>query len=194
MHLKYGVQRIMAVLFCALLTLCSCDSTSAPERQVRNVREQYEAMQSVTATAELTADYGDRVYCYQAELAGNAASGSMTVLTPENIAGTVLKWSDGETRLEYDGILLETGPLTASGLSPADAFPAVLTALTSGELKECSLSKEGILSAVFQSPSDPSVTVNCTLDEQMVLLQAELAENGTRVLTMAFSDWNLFTI
>lgn len=190
MHLKTGVPKIIFVILSLSVLLSSCGGKTRPEQQVLSVRERYEEMKSVTAKASITADYGERIYSYEVDLSGNASAGSLMVETPENIAGTVLRWSDGETRLDYDDISLETGPLTAGGLSPADAVPAILTAITSGELKECSLSREGELSAEFQSLRESSVTVICLFDKEQVLQKAELSENGRVVLTITFSHWN----
>ena len=55
--------------------------------------------------------------------------GVMTVKEPENLAGTVLTWSDGETQLAFDGAELDTGALSDSGLSPAEIARADMSSM-----------------------------------------------------------------
>lgn len=184
-----GVLRRGTAALCLLTTLCSCGGQT-PEQRLTRVRSYYKEMQSLTAQAELTADYGERVYSYQVQMEGNAEAGKMTVLGPENITGTVLEWADGETGLEYDGVSLETGPLTAGGLSPADCIPAILNACQEGELLSLSEEKDGTLTAELKNPLDGSVTVTCVLDgESLNLRRAELSEGGQTVMTVTFTEF-----
>lgn len=190
MHQLNGVPRRGLAVLCLLTTLCSC-GRQTPEQRLSEVRSYYKEMKSLTAQAELTADYGERVYSYQVQIDGNAEAGKMTVLEPENITGTVLEWADGETELEYDGVSLETGPLTAGGLSPADCIPAILNACQEGELLSLSEEKDGTLTAELKNPLDGSVTVTCVLDaESLALRQAELSENGRRVMTAVLTEFS----
>lgn len=85
-----------------LLTGCAGKGQSVAG-QMQAIQTAYGRLESFTAQAEVTADYGQRVYGYSVDLKGNLASGAMTVTEPENIAGTMLTWTDGETELEYDG-------------------------------------------------------------------------------------------
>lgn len=190
MHRFHGVRRITAGLSCLMVILSSCSAT--PERKMLAVQEYYSKVERLTAQADITADYGERVYSYTVVIDGNIHSGKMTVLSPENITGTVLQWSDGDTVLEYDGVSLETGKLTASGLSPADAVPVLLRTCAEGSILSCSQMDENILFAELENPLDSSVTLNCTFDsETMSLSHAELYCGGQRVLDMAFTELQL---
>lgn len=192
MHQFYGVRRILAGMLCLLFPLCACHAAPSPEQQIEEIRSLYTSAEAFTATAEITADYGERVYVYQVEAEGGSSAGSMQVTAPESIAGTVLQWAEDDTSLICDGVTLETGTLTQSGLSPADMIPTIFSALSSGTLSECSTDQEGILTAELQHPNDAAVTLTCRFDgESRMLKQAELAENGRRVLTMVFSDFQL---
>lgn len=194
MRLKYGVQKItLTVIFVLLLTSCTGDSIT-PETKVQEMRQLYRAVDSVSAEAEITADYGERTYTYTVSLEGDANSGALTVKTPENIAGMTLNWDDGETTLSTGDITLETGALTASGLSPADAVPAVLSACRAGNLVECSLEEDGqILYTELENPDVENCTVSCWFSaENYSLLRAELAEGGQRVITLELTDFEFY--
>lgn len=194
MHLKQGVQRIpFVVLLLFSLSLSGCGDAAKPEDAVREMRTLYQSAESVSGTADITADYGQRVYTYTAAVEGTASAGTLTVQAPENIAGTVLQWAEDETSLTYEETTLETGALSDSGLSPADAVPAVLSACRAGALVECAWEEDGaVLYAELENPEDESVTVSCLFDgESYVLRRAELAEDGATVLTLAFSDFGI---
>lgn len=186
MHHFCGVRRILGVIFAISLTLCSCSAGQRPEQRMQAVRERFETAEPLNVQCDITADYGERVYSYSVLAEGDVKNGKMTVIQPENIKGTVLLWSEGETSLEYDGMTLETGRLTQNGLSPADGFPILLDAIQSGTLLGWEESEE-VCTVQLQSPSDSAVTVTCTfIKDSCDLQRAELAENGRRILTIDF--------
>ena len=92
-------------------------------------RRYYAALSSFTARAQVTADYGERVYQYELAMSGDLTQGSLEVLSPENIAGAGFSWAEGGGSMSYEGVSLETGALSEDGLSPADAMPMILETL-----------------------------------------------------------------
>ncbi|MCD8147648.1 MAG: hypothetical protein LUD84_10305 [Clostridiales bacterium] len=194
MHLKQGVQRMSFVVFFLFsLPLSGCGGAAKPEDAVWEMRTLYQSAESVTGVADITADYGQRVYTYTAAVEGTVSAGTLTVQAPENIAGTVLQWAEDATSLTYEETTLETGALSESGLSPADAMPTVLAACRAGALVECAWEEDGeVLCAEMENPEDESVTVSCRFDaESYVLQRAELAEDGVTVLTLEFSSFGV---
>ena len=151
-------------------------------------------MSGCTAQAEITADYGQRVYGYTVDLTVQGGSGVMTVKEPENLAGTVLTWSDGETKLAFDGTELDTGALSDSGLSPADAMPTILTACQGGEIVDCCMEEqEGaqVLHGTLDLDGDQGGQIQCWFQpDSYGLLRAELSQDGVTVVTMQFSDFS----
>lgn len=191
MHHWKGVRRITGLICAVLFLLCSC-GRSSPEQRIEAVRNLYGSAEGITATAELTADYGERVYSYTVSIEGSAKNGSMTVKAPENIAGMTLCWNGEDTALEYEGIALETGSLTAGGLSPAEAVPVILSACASGELVQYTGGGEASLEAELRSPMDDSVLISCIFQpESLFLQQAELRDQERRVLTITFQQFQL---
>ena len=150
--------------------------------------------------AEVTADYGDRAYQYTVSCRGTAEEGSLTVIAPDSIAGTGTEWKDGQTRLDYDGISLETGPLSPDGLSPADALPVILSACQSGAILESGWTSWGetehCLYLLIQNPNTASQESKVALwadPETGSLLQAEILWEEHRVISFSFSEFILET-
>ncbi|MDR2671088.1 MAG: hypothetical protein LBC26_05145, partial [Oscillospiraceae bacterium] len=48
------------------------------------------------------------------------------ILAPEEVRGVRATIAAGETALSYDDLILETGPLPGTGLTPVDALPVML--------------------------------------------------------------------
>jgi hypothetical protein len=173
--------------------LTSCGRGSSSEATIRELRSPFGADSVLTARAELTADYGERVYEYTVSIEGTQKEGKLTVEKPENIAGTVLGWSYGSTTLTSEDVTLETGPLTESGLSPADAVPLLLSACAEGTLIEYQTpGEDGLLYAQMEVPEQNTQTVSCWFEEQSgALKRCTLAEQGVTVLTLEFSHFKL---
>lgn len=176
-----------------LLTGCTGGGSSAKSK-LEAAQSVYRTMSGCTAQAEITADYGQRVYGYTVDLTVKGGSGVMTVKEPENLAGTVLTWSDGETQLAFDGAELDTGTLSDSGLSPADAMPTILTACQGGEIVDCCMEEqEGgqVLHGTLDLDGDQGGQIQCWFQpDSYGLLRAELSQDGVTVVTMQFSDFS----
>lgn len=94
-------QGLLTLTMAGALLLTGCSGGESAGDRLQAVQAAYGRLKQFSAQAEVTADYGERVYGYNVAIEGNLDAGAMTVTEPENIAGTVLTWTDGETELEY---------------------------------------------------------------------------------------------
>jgi outer membrane lipoprotein-sorting protein len=191
------------ILSCALMMtlvlLPSCGKGEVKSDELAlSMRTCYLALQSCDASGEVTADYGERVYTYSASFSGNGLEGRMEITGPDNIAGTAVRWSEEGTSLEYEGVSLETGPLSADGLSPADGFPLILECCTRGAILEsCREDLNGVetLRVGLQNPdlpADAESRVDVWVDpEEFTMLRAEVSSSGRTVLTFTFDTCQL---
>ena len=110
MRHRTGMCVLMMILGLSLSACGGAEGGNRAEQLALDIRGEYLEMGGCTASLELTADYGQRVYTYGIGL--NYASEGETTLTitaPENIAGVTARILEGETALEYDGMRVETG-------------------------------------------------------------------------------------
>ena len=191
------MKRLCAPMMTLCLLLAACGGGSGgggDEELALDIRTEYLGMAACAATAEITADYGQRVYGYTVDLTVKGGSGVMTVKEPENLAGTVLTWSDGETQLAFDGAELDTGALSDNGLSPADAMPTILTACQGGEIVDCCMEEQAgaqVLHGTLDLDGDQGGQIQCWFQpDSYGLLRAELSQDGVTVVTMKFSDFS----
>lgn len=184
----------MMILLLAAFCLTACGSGTAEPLEVQ-YKENYVNLTGFSGEAVVTADYGEQLYQYRVDVSGDLTQGRMDVVAPDSIAGTGFTWSGGEGTVSYDTVTLETGELSPDGLSPADAMPVILDALSRGNLLsscEEQLEQEPVLCLELTNPSqqEGSERVTAWLSrEDGALRRAEIAWEGTTVITMAFPEF-----
>lgn len=194
-------KRLCALMMTLVLPLAACGGSGGgneAEERLTEVRGKYLEMTACTGHANLTADYGQRVYTYGIDYTWQREGETLLTLTaPEVIAGTTAHITAGETALEYDGVILETGPLSAEGLTPVDALPALLTYAREGFAAECALEgaegEEQKLHVVCRDPeNEPGTGREADLwfnPETGDLLRGEISEGGVAVIQCEISGF-----
>ena len=193
------MKRIIPALL-ALLLLCpltACGGEEDPEQQALAMRTRYLSMTTCGGTASVTADYGQRVYEYTLEISWQREEG-LTVLVkePELLSGVIARVSTEGSQLEYDGAILETGPLDGEGLTPISAVPTLLADLQERYLAECAVTELDGVPALLLTCRDPEGTAGSG-SETMIwldqttgnLLQGELYQDGYRVILCKFDSF-----
>lgn len=195
-------KRLCALMMTLILPLSACGggmSGNEAEKTLAEVRGKYLEMTACSGHADLTADYSQRVYTYGVDFTWQREGETLLTLTaPEMVAGTTAHISAGETALEYDGVMLETGPLNTEGLSPVDALPALLSYAREGFAAECLLEETGEepkLHVICRDPEkDPGVGIEAELwfdPDTGNLLRGEISENGTTVIQCVLSGFTM---
>ena len=180
-----------------LLSACGGGESDCDELAL-SMRTHYLSALSCTARAEITADYGDRVYQYEAALSGNGLEGRMEITAPEEIAGLCILWGEGAGAMEYDGALLTTGALSPDGLSPADAMPLILESCCRGSMLDSCLEELGEQSALRVGLANPDLPEDAgsrvdvwVKPDDFTMLRAEVSSQGSTVVTLDFSEFTL---
>ena len=182
-----------------LLLLSSCGGTeegSRAEELALTIRGEYLAMESLSACADVTADYGQRVYAFSLDLSARGEETVLTLTEPEWAAGLTARIAGEEGALEYDGLMLETGPLDGENLSPMSALPALLEAVRSGYMTECALDEEAALLKVRcaspeERPGEGEEILLWFDANTHVLTRGEISVDGLRVIQCSFSEFNM---
>ena len=140
------------LLFCVpmmILLLVACGGGSAggseEETLALAIRGEYLEMTSCAATAEITADYGQRVYQYTMSVEASEEETALVITAPETVAGITARLKEKDGLMEYDGVIVETGPMDEEGLTPVSSIPVLLEEARSGYIRACSLEEDGTL-------------------------------------------------
>jgi len=176
-----------------MVIMASCASGGSTEQRAVEIRSGFLQAGTITAVANVTADYGDRVYEYKLKYTGDGESGTIELREPEMLSGLTAVISEGGAVLEYDGASLETGPITEDGLSPAAALPVMISEWKTGYMTDCTAEKYGDVSvlAVTIMVSE-TVELRTWFDDSTLLpLRAELSENGRTAIICTFENVTL---
>lgn len=185
---------ICVLMISLLLSACGRAEGENGDDLALKLRGEYLAAESCSGTARVTADYGQRVYQYELEFQSNEEETLLTLTAPETVAGLTarLSWEEGSI-LEYDGAVIETGPLNQDGLTPVSSIPSMLRTVREGYLDTCVLeeSEEGTTLRLTsrdpeQDPGNGTETVLWCDPDTFQLLRGEIWQDGFCVIQCEF--------
>lgn len=192
--------RVLCVLM-ILTLLCSCGAaggTDSAQDKALAIRTAYLSAQGCTARLDVTADYGQRVYTYTVDVSVTEEETVITVVEPQEVAGVTARLRSGQSMLEYDGLVLETGPLSDTGLTPLGAVPAMLDSARTGFMDSSTMEPLGEQQTLRVLCRDPAREIGSGQEttlwfdpETKALLQGELMLDGRRVILCKFSQFLL---
>ena len=185
---------LLCVPMIILLVGCGPAKVSRGEELALVIRGEYLEQAPWRASAAITADYGRRVYEYELEAAWDGGETTLTLTAPETVAGVTARLEAGESLLEYDGMVLETGPLNSEGLTPLSAIPTLLEAARSGYITAVSLDGEaGLLRMDCGDPTgEPGEGTEISLwfdSGSHALVRGEISQDGFRVILCEFTQF-----
>ncbi len=128
------MKRACLPFLLALALLLSGCGGSAAEARFRSFSEDLAARDALRFTAKLRAEYPDRSVAFKLQYALESGQQTVTVLEPESIRGIRARILPGETKLEYEELILDTGDLNRDGLTPLSALPVLVETLRDGHL------------------------------------------------------------
>lgn len=183
------LARMIPLIAIVLLTSCQSSKSSGQELAL-DIRTTLLEASKLEMTVNVAADYGDRVYDFTFNYSGDANNGQIELTAPEAVAGLKAKVSVSGGTLEYDGAVLDTGAVTADGLSPADVLPVLISQWESGYISGCNYEKLGDINTLAVTTNiTETVSQRTWFDVKTLLpLRSELSDNDRMVLSCEFGD------
>lgn len=189
---------VVGALMMSLLCLTACGGGTGEmsgEELALQIRSEWLDMTGCVCHVDLTADYGERVFdCGLDVTWDRVTGGTLTVTQPELVAGLTARFSGKDVTLTYDGVSLETGPLTDEGISPLEAVPGFYKALTEGYMAVCDLDEETLQVTFrdYQSAPGEGLETTITFDAQTHVPQTgTLYWDGAAVLTAQVTGFQM---
>lgn len=183
--------KLLALMITICLILCSCSSRGiSNEERAAEIQNEYSTLDGLTITANVTADYGERVYDFKLKFTGNNTDGVVEVVEPEIIAGLTAILAEDGNSLVYDGANLSLGNLTPDGLSPMDCIPLMLGQWSEGYI-------DGAMSEKIDGRDALAVTFTVSEDEYLVTwfenetnlpIRSEIFYDGSMVIGCEFEN------
>lgn len=178
------MKRCIPLLLICLL-LCGC-TNPAREKRFNAFSQALAGQETLQFTAEVRSEYDDRSFSFTLDYLKDAEGQTVRVLEPEHIAGIRAHLSPGSSTLEFQGLILDTGPLDPYGLSPMNALPTLVEALCRAHL-ESVWEEDGALAC--QLILDDHLSARVWFSEDMIPLRAELQSDDTVRIFCDIHDW-----
>ena len=122
---------LLALTIC-LLVLCGCSKSEKYEEKFTSWRESYISLAEHSIEAEITASDDEKVNEYTLLYTLDAEGETVKVISPKMIADITAHIEEDETRLSFDGPMLETGSALSKELSPLMALPTFMDIIKEG--------------------------------------------------------------
>lgn len=117
-----------AALFALMLTLLLTACGGEGNDPAAALQQQYAAVEAAAMEAEILCHYDDEVRTYSLLCAYTPDCSTVTVLSPEELAGISATVEDGELTLSYDDISLDAGTCSEAAVSPVAVLPKLMEA------------------------------------------------------------------
>lgn len=197
------MRKALSCVLMMTLLLAGCKAGGSGEESADSaaarLRAEYLALTGWSATVDITAEYGEKVYDFTVNAQWRREGETvLTVTAPELLAGITARIAEGETVLEYDGAGISLGLLDGDGLTPVSAVPALMDAVLTGYMAETDWTGEGEnrqLKIVCRDPDlSPQEGTELTMyfdADSHALTLAEASVEGVTVVTARFTDFTM---
>jgi len=173
------------------LLLCGCGGKEA-EAKFQDWQAELRTAESFSFAVQVSADSGESVLRYDAEVRREAEDTRVELTAPELLAGVVLHASDGGAVLEYNGACLELGELPGTATSPAAILPLTAETLRGGRLLSvASTFGDGESRLICELACEPGVLAVWLSGEPLRPGHAELSVDGRTVAVLEFNEWSM---
>ena len=183
---------IFAPMLMLLLTACGAGEETNGTAQLQ---QQYAAVESATMEAEIVCHYDDEIRKYTLLCAYTPEKSTVTVLSPENLAGISAQVENGTLTLSYDDISLDAGTYSAAAVSPVVALPKLMEAAAWGypaEQSEETLGERTCIRLGCDLSDEPGTLYTTWFDAQSLLpLRSEIAVDGTLLFEITWSRFEV---
>lgn len=169
---------------CLLLTGCG---GRALEKRFAEFSEALKEKENLSFSADLRAEYADRTLHFTLDYSRDEDGQTIAVREPERIAGIRAHLAPGSSTLEFEGLILDTGPLDPYGLSPMTALPKLVETLGSGHL-DALWEEQG--APVYRLILDDHLSATVWFEaETMTPIRAEIQSDETVHIFCEIHDW-----
>jgi len=180
-----------ANLFLLALMMTLLAGCASPEETKDEFNAWRQTIENVDCTALVTLSQGKLAAAYELKCSYTPETCTVEILAPERIRGVTASRGGGQTRLEYDGLILDLGE--QDSVSPISALPALIELLRTGYVDRVAEEPDGktALLAVQFAPVENTV-VRLWLKNDHTPVRADfVGTDGLAGIKIEITDWNV---
>ena len=180
---------VLWVLIAAML--CGCGGTDPQLQRAMELRALLLA-HSCSFDAEITADYGDKLYSFSVYCEGDTKGNiGFSLKAPETICGITGQIHAGTGKLTFGETALAF-PLLADGqVTPVSAPWLLLKTLQGGYLTAVGEDGEYLRLTVYDSYEENALQLDIWLDEENHPARADILYDGRRILALSVINFQI---
>jgi len=176
---------VLFSLMCLLLASCGIDRA---QESYDRFSEKLNESENLTFIAALRSEYDNKTVEFSVRYTSDSEGCSVTVIKPELISGISARVKKGESELQFDDIILDTGELTNFGLSPMSALPMMMDGIRNG-YADSVWEENGEIVAHIEATDDLSIQLR--LDKYTLTpICAELISGEKVKVFVNIDNWN----
>lgn len=184
------MKRWLGLLF-VLLMLCGCSGKNAELDRTMWLRAQLLG-QSCSFDADITADYGDKLYEFSLRCQGDPQGNlGFQVLQPDTIRDITGQFSNRTGKLTFDDVALEFPLLADDQVTPVSAPWLLLKTLQGGYLTSAGMEDDLLRLTINETYEDDALQLDIWLNEENLPVRGDILYAGRRILTLTIKDFRI---
>ena len=188
------MRKVLLFVPMLILLLTACGGGEQDDTALQ-LQQQYAAVESATMEAEIVCHYDNEVREYKLLCAYTPEKSTVTVLSPENLAGISAQVENGTLTLSYDDISLDAGTYSAAAVSPVVALPKLMEAAAwgyPGEQSEETVGERVCIRLGCDLSDEPGTMYTTWFDKDTLLpLRSEITVDGTLLFEVTWSRFEV---
>lgn len=177
----------LIVLAISLLMLSGCSHSE--EKAFIEFAESVAKADTVSLKGHVTAEYSVLSANFDLAFTEHDGEAEIEVLKPDIVSGVKARVKDGETSLEYEGMMLDIGNVGDTWLSPMSSLPIMFRAIKDAHL-DLAWDEDDML--VVRLVPEDNMTVTIWLDaDSRTPKNAEITYNEKTAIFIDISDWTV---
>ena len=178
------------VILLLIVLFTGCSSAGNYLQRGVDLRERLLQGNGCSFKTEITADYGDKTYCFTMQCSADTSGNIMfSVLEPESIAGITGTLCASGGQLTFDDTALAFEMLAEGEVSPVSAPWILIHALQGGYLSSCGMEGDSLRLTIDDSYEQDALQLDIWLDSDDLPDRAEILWQGRRVLSLDVDDF-----
>ena len=172
--------------------LSGCGSSQGGVNRALSLRSALLNGNGCAFTAEITADYGDRLYTFVLKNTVDSKGYlSFEVISPESIAGITGKIENDKGALTFDEQVLAFSLLTDDQISPISASWIFIKTLRSGYIGACEDTDTGMRIQIDDSYDEDALQLDIWTDSNNIPIRGEILFRGRRIITLNVENFTI---
>ena len=185
-------MKFAALFICLAMVLTGCSSGNRDLDRGMAIRSSLLEAIQCSFDAEITADYGDKLYTFRVSCRGNSQGDlSFEVTAPESISGITGTVSNYAGKLTFDDVALQFDLMAEDQITPVAAPWILLKTLRSGYLTSAGMEGDLLRLTIDDSYAEDALQVDVWFDSGDQPVRCGILHDGRQILSLTVENFQI---